>query len=50
MDGPWNSIWKSRALSRVNFFVWTAMLKKILTFDNSRNKNIIVTVLLYVQA
>jgi hypothetical protein len=43
VDGPWKSIWKSKAPSRVVFFVWTAALGKILTMDNLRKKNIIVT-------
>jgi hypothetical protein len=43
VDGPWRSIWKSKAPSRVIFFVWTAALGKILTMDNLRKKNIIVT-------
>jgi hypothetical protein len=43
MDGPWKSIWKSKAPTRVAFFVWTAVLGKILTLDNLRKKNIIVT-------
>jgi hypothetical protein len=43
VDGPWKSIWKSKAPSRVVFFVWTAALGKILTMDNLHKKNIIVT-------
>jgi hypothetical protein len=43
VDGPWKSIWKSKAPSRVVFFVWTAALGKILTMDNLCKKNIIVT-------
>ena len=39
MDGRW----KSKAPPRVAFFVWTAVLEKILTMDNLRKKNIIVT-------
>ena len=42
MDGPWKSIWKSKAPTRVAFFVWMAVLGKILTLDNLRKKNIIV--------
>ena len=43
VDGPWKSIWKSKAPPRVVFFVWTAALGKILTMDNLCKKNIIVT-------
>jgi hypothetical protein len=43
VDGPWKSIWKSKTPPRVAFFVWTAALGKILTMDNLRKKNIIVT-------
>jgi hypothetical protein len=43
VEGPWKSIWKSKAPPRVAFFVWTATLGKILTMDNLRKKNIIVT-------
>jgi hypothetical protein len=34
--------WKSKAPPRVAFFVWTAVLGKILTLNNLRKKNIIV--------
>jgi hypothetical protein len=40
--GPWKMIWKSKAPQRVAFFVWTAVLGKILMLDNLRKKNIIV--------
>ena len=43
VDGPWKIIWKSKALPRMAFFVWTAVMGKILTVDNLRKKNIIVT-------
>jgi hypothetical protein len=43
VDGPWKSIWKSKAPPRVAIFVWTAALEKILTMDNLRKKNFIVT-------
>ena len=49
-DGPWKSVWKSKAPSKATLFVWTVVLGKILIFDNLRKKNIIVTVVLYVQA
>ena len=43
VDGPWKIIWKSKAPPRVAFFVWMAVLGKILTMDNLCKKNIIVT-------
>jgi hypothetical protein len=42
VNGPWKIIWKSKVLPRVAFFMWTAVLGKILTMDNLRKKNIIV--------
>jgi hypothetical protein len=39
----WKIIWKSKFPPRVAFFVWTAVLGKIITIDNLRKKNIIVT-------
>jgi hypothetical protein len=42
VDDPWKSICKSKAPSRVVFFVWTVAMGKILTIDNLRKKNIIV--------
>ena len=39
---PWKSIWCTMAPSRVAFFVWTAVLGNILTFDNLRKGNLIV--------
>ena len=42
VEGPWKIIWKSKAPPRMAFFVWTAVLRKILTMDNLRKKNIIV--------
>jgi hypothetical protein len=43
VDGPWKIIWKSKVPLRVAFFIWTAVLGKILTMDNLCMKNIIVT-------
>jgi hypothetical protein len=37
----WKSIWKVKAPSRVEFFVWMAVLGKILTLDNLRKMNFI---------
>jgi hypothetical protein len=39
---PWKSIWRVKAPSRVAFFVWTADLRKILTFDNLRKRDMVV--------
>lgn len=39
---PWKSIWRTKAILRVAFFVWTAALGRILTLDNLRNRNVIV--------
>ena len=39
---PWKSIWKTKALPRVAFFVWTAALGRILTTDNLRHHHVIV--------
>uniref|UniRef100_A0A2N9IWR4 CHD3-type chromatin-remodeling factor PICKLE n=1 Tax=Fagus sylvatica TaxID=28930 RepID=A0A2N9IWR4_FAGSY len=39
---PWKSIWKTKALPRVAFFVWAAALGRILTTDNLRRRHIIV--------
>jgi hypothetical protein len=35
---PWKSIWRTKAPPRVAFFVWTAVLGKILTMDNLRKR------------
>jgi hypothetical protein len=43
VDGHWKIIWKSKAPPRVAFFMWTTVLGEILTMDNLRKKNIIVT-------
>jgi hypothetical protein len=39
---PWKSIWRTKAPSRVAFFAWTVVLRKILTYDNLRKMNLIV--------
>jgi hypothetical protein len=39
---PWKSIWRTKAPSRVAFFVWSAALGKILTLDNLRKKNMVL--------
>ena len=39
---PWKSIWRTKAPSKVVFFVWSASLGKILTLDNLRRRQVIV--------
>jgi hypothetical protein len=39
---PWKSIWRSKALPRVAFFVWTAAGGKILIVDNLRRGMVVV--------
>jgi hypothetical protein len=39
---PWKGIWKVETPSKVEFFVWTVALGKILTLDNLRKGNIVV--------
>jgi hypothetical protein len=39
---PWKSIWRTKALSRVAFFVWSTALGKILTLNNLRKKNMVL--------
>ena len=39
---PWKRVWKTKAPSRVAFFVWTAALGKILTIDNLRKRRLII--------
>jgi hypothetical protein len=39
---PWKSIWRTKALPRVAFFIWSAALGKILTLDNLRKKNMVL--------
>jgi len=39
---PWKGIWRVKAPKRVEFFVWTAALGKILTHDNLRRRGIVV--------
>jgi hypothetical protein len=38
----WKSIWHVNAPPRVAFFVWSAVLGKILTRDNLRKRNVVV--------
>ena len=35
---PWKTVWSSKVPSKINFFVWTAALGRILTNDNLRNR------------
>ena len=39
---PWKKVWRSRAPSKVNFFIWTAALGKILMTDNLRKRRFFV--------
>ena len=37
---PWKGVWKVKASRRVSFFVWTAVLDRILTGDNLRSRRL----------
>lgn len=39
---PWNSIWRNKVSLRASFFVWTAIIGKILTMYISRKHVIVV--------
>ncbi|KAG2729847.1 hypothetical protein I3760_01G267900 [Carya illinoinensis] len=39
---PWKNIWRSKAPTKAAFFVWTAVLGKILTTDNLRRRGLII--------
>jgi hypothetical protein len=39
---PWKCVWKSKVLPRVAFFLWTAVLGKILTIDNLCKRGLIL--------
>ena len=39
---PWKSVWKPLAPSKVNFFIWTASLGKVLTIDNLRKHQMVL--------
>jgi hypothetical protein len=39
---PWKSVWKALAPSKVNFFIWTASLGKVLTIDNLRKRQLVL--------
>ena len=39
---PWKSVWKPLAPSKVNFFMWTASLGKVLTIDNLRKRQLVL--------
>jgi hypothetical protein len=39
---PWKDIWRVKAPKQVTFFVWTAALGRILTYDNLRRRGIVV--------
>ena len=40
--GPWKNIWKPKVPLRVAFFVWTAVMDRILTTDNLRRGRVII--------
>ena len=42
MQFPWKGIWKPKVPPRVAFFVWTAVLGKILTNDNLRKRRVVL--------
>ena len=35
---PWKSVWRTKSPPRAAFFVWAAVLRKILTLDNLRKR------------
>jgi hypothetical protein len=39
---PWKSVWRTKSLPRAAFFVWSAALRKILTLDNLRKRQVVV--------
>ena len=39
---PWKRVWKSCVPSKINFFVWTAILGKVLTIDNLRKRRLML--------
>ncbi len=39
---PWKSVWKPLAPSKVNFFIWTSSLGKVLTIDNLRKRQMVL--------
>ena len=39
---PWKSVWKSLVPSKVNFFMWTASLGKVLMIDNLRKRQLVL--------
>ena len=38
----WKTVWSSKVPSRINFFVWTMVLGRILTNDNLRKHRLVV--------
>ena len=39
---PWKAVWQPRVPSKVNFFIWTASLGKVLTIDNLRKCRLVI--------
>jgi hypothetical protein len=41
-DFPWKSLWRTKSPTRAAFFVWSVALRKILTLDNLRKRQVVV--------
>jgi hypothetical protein len=41
-DFPWKSVWRTKSPPRAAFFVWSAALRKILTLDNLKKRQVVV--------
>ena len=39
---PWKNVWKPLVPSKVNFFIWTVSLGKVLTIDNLRKRQLVL--------
>uniref|UniRef100_A0A2N9HVB8 N-acyl-aliphatic-L-amino acid amidohydrolase n=1 Tax=Fagus sylvatica TaxID=28930 RepID=A0A2N9HVB8_FAGSY len=39
---PWKNVGKTLAPSKVNFFIWTTSLRKVLTIDNLRKRQLVL--------
>jgi hypothetical protein len=39
---PWKNVWKPLVPSKVNFFIWTVSLGKVLTVDNLRKRQLVL--------
>ena len=47
---PWKGVWKVKIPKRVAFFVWTTILRQILTLDNLMLRGRILVLVLYVSS